>query len=92
MALWLSPATFVWVVLMTATCASTWWLKSGAATSMAATAAILVIAAVKVRLVMVHFMELKDAPLVWRLLFEAWAVIFPGAILVGFWLAAKAAL
>ena len=72
---------------MLATCASTWWLKSGASTSMIATVAILVIAAVKVRLVMVHFMELKYAPIKWRLFFEAWVVIFPGVILAGFWLA-----
>lgn len=87
MALWLSPVTFVWMVLMLATCASTWWLKSGASTSMIATAAILVIAAVKVRLVMIHFMELKDAPIKWRLFFEAWVVVFPGIVLAGFWFA-----
>ena len=86
-ALWLSPATFVWMVLMIATCASTWWLKSGASTSMLATAAILVIAAVKVRLVITHFMELKDAPIKWRLFFEAWVVVFPGIVLAGFWFA-----
>jgi len=88
MQLWLGTASFVWVALMLATCASTWWLKSGASTSMAATAAILVIAAVKVRLVMIHFMELKDAPLKWRLFFEAWVVVFSSVILAGFWLAA----
>lgn len=86
-ALWLSPATFVWGILMLATCASTWWLKSGASTSMMATAAILIIAAVKVRLVIIHFMELKDAPIKWRLFFEAWVVVFPGIVLAGFWFA-----
>ena len=74
---------------MLATCASTWWLKSGASTSMAATAAILVIAAVKVRLVIIHFMELKHAPWTWRVFFEAWVVVFPGVILTAFWLAAS---
>ena len=88
MGLWFGIPSLVWAVLMLATCASTWWLKSGAATSMAATAAILVIAAVKVRLVMIHFMELKDAPLKWRLFFEAWVVVFSSVILAGFWLAA----
>jgi heme/copper-type cytochrome/quinol oxidase subunit 4 len=89
MALLFSPVSFVWMLLMLATCASTWWLKSGASTSMAATAAILVIAAVKVRLVIIHFMELKDAPWKWRAFFEAWVVVFPGVILVAFWLAAR---
>ena len=89
MALLFSPVSFVWLTLMLATCASTWWLKSGASTSMAATAAILVIAAVKVRLVIIHFMELKHAPWKWRVFFEAWVVVFPGVILTAFWLAAS---
>lgn len=89
MGLWFGIPSLVWAVLMLATCASTWWLKSGAATSMAATAAILVIAAVKVRLVMIHFMELKDAPWQWRLFFETWVVVVSGVILGGFWLAAR---
>ena len=88
MELWLATPTLVWVVLMLATCASTWWLKSGATTSMLATAAILVIAAVKVRLVMIHFMELGDAPLKWRIFFELWVIVFSGVILAGFWLSA----
>ena len=87
MALLFSPVTLVWMVLMLATCASTWWLKSGASTSMIATVAILVIAAVKVRLVMIHFMELKNAPMRWRLAFETWVLVFPGIIFAGFWLA-----
>ena len=90
MELWLSIPSLVWALLMLATCASTWWLKSGAATSMVTTAAILVIAAVKVRMVMIHFMELKDAPWKWRLFFEAWVVVFPGVILAGFRLAGSA--
>ncbi|MCK9285390.1 MAG: cytochrome C oxidase subunit IV family protein [Rhodocyclaceae bacterium] len=88
MGLWLGTPTLVWAVLMLATCASTWWLKSGAATSMLATAAILVIAAVKVRLVIIHFMELGDAPLKWRIFFELWVIVFSGVILAGFWLSA----
>ena len=80
-ALLFSPATVVWALLMLATCASTWWLsKDGTATAVATTA-IMVIAAVKVRLVMLHFMELGHAPWRIRLAFEAWTVVFTSLIL-----------
>ena len=41
----------------------------------------MVIAAVKVRLVMIHFMDLGHAPWRWRLVFEAWTVVFVSIIL-----------
>jgi heme/copper-type cytochrome/quinol oxidase subunit 4 len=83
-ALLFSPASVVWLLLMLATCASTWWLKSGAATSAVATAFIMLIAAFKVRLVIVHFMELGGAPWPWRLLFDGWIVVCTTVILFGF--------
>lgn len=76
-----SPATLVWALLMLATCASTWWLSKEGTETAIATAAIMVIAAVKVRFVMVHFMELGHAPWRWRLAFEAWIVVFTSIIL-----------
>jgi len=76
-----SPATVIWAILMLATCASTWGLSKDATSTAIATAAIMVIAAVKVRLVMIHFMDLGHAPWRWRLVFEAWAVVFGSIIL-----------
>lgn len=87
MALLLTPATAVWLALMLATCASTWWLKSATAAPFVATALIMLIAAVKVRLVIIHFMELGNAPLRWRFLFEAWVVAVSAIILAGYWVA-----
>lgn len=81
MALLLSPASLVWVILMLATCISTWWLPKDAIPAEAAVAFILLIAAIKVRLVLNHFMELARAPLQWRLPFEAWVVVSTAVIL-----------
>lgn len=39
------------------------------------------IAAVKLHLVAMHFMELRDAPVALRLLFDAWTVIVWGVII-----------
>lgn len=79
------PATLIWVALMVATCASTWWLSKDLVLPTVATVAIVLIAAVKIRLVLMHFMELKSAPWAWRLVFEIWLVAVTGLI-VGFYL------
>jgi heme/copper-type cytochrome/quinol oxidase subunit 4 len=79
-----NSATLVWIVLMLATCASTWWLSKDAFSATVGTVVIMVVAAVKVRLVMTHFMELGDAPLPWRLAFDGWVVMFTGIIVVGY--------
>jgi ABC-type transport system involved in cytochrome bd biosynthesis fused ATPase/permease subunit len=46
------PVSIVWAVLMLATCASTWLLTKSSVTPEVATVAIMLVAAVKVRLVM----------------------------------------
>lgn len=75
------PATAVWATLMIATCASTWWLAKEALSPSTATLLIMLIAALKARLILIHFMGLGHAPLRWRLLFEAWIVVCTGAVL-----------
>ena len=66
------PVTIVWAALMLATCASTWLLSKNSATPVVATVAIILIAALKVRLVMSHFMEVRRAPLALRLVCDGW--------------------
>jgi Prokaryotic Cytochrome C oxidase subunit IV len=66
------PVSIVWAALMLATCASTWLLSKNSVTPEVATVAILLIAAVKVRLVMRHFMEVRLAPLALRLICDGW--------------------
>jgi len=82
-----SHATLVWLVLVFATSLSWWLVEHHAVPARVATTAALAIAAFKARLVFLHFMELRTAPLVWRALFEAWALLCAGAILAGYWLA-----
>jgi heme/copper-type cytochrome/quinol oxidase subunit 4 len=90
-ALVVQPATFVWLVLMLATCVTWWSAKGGAVPPIEATVIVMVVAAVKARLVILHFMKLKGAPPSWRLLFEGWVVVSTTVILGGYWYALGAA-
>jgi len=71
----------IWTVLMAATCASTWWLSKDGFSHRVAAVAIFLIAAFKIRLVLLHFMELRTAPIAWRLYFEGWTLLSTAAIL-----------
>ena len=66
------PVSIVWAALMLATCASTWLLSKNSVTPEVATVTIMFIAAVKVRLVIWHFMEVRRAPLALRLICDGW--------------------
>ena len=66
------PVSIVWAALMLATYASTWLLSKNSVTPEVATVAIMVIAAVKVRVVMGHFMEVRRAPLALRFVCDGW--------------------
>ncbi|MDB5978188.1 MAG: hypothetical protein JWR07_4948 [Nevskia sp.] len=72
--------TLAWIVLMTITCVSTWGMSIPAIVPDAATVGIFLLAAMKARLVLCHFMELRHAPPRWRLLFEAWVILVTAAI------------
>lgn len=75
------PSSLIWMALMLATVITTWGLSKDAFDARFATIAIFVIAAVKVRLVLLHFMELRHAPLPLRLVFEAWVLVVTAAVL-----------
>lgn len=81
-----TPATAVWLVLVTATAVS-WALGSqhGTHDHELASVIILLIAFIKVRLVGMYFMELREAPNVLRGLFEAYCLIVC-ALLLGVFL------
>jgi hypothetical protein len=66
----------VWLALVAATCVS-WWLGTDHGTDSAtlATAGVMVAAFVKVRLVGIHFMELRDAPVWLRLFIELYVAV-----------------
>lgn len=85
MALLLRPLSLIWLALMLATVATTWWLAKDGFSARVGTVAIFLIAAVKARLVLMHFMELGHAPRPWRIVFEIWVLAATGAVL-GFYL------
>jgi caa(3)-type oxidase subunit IV len=78
----------VWLGLMLVTCVS-WWLGTNHGTSdhKLATVVIMVVAFTKVRFVGMYFMELRQAPLALKLIFQGWCVVVCGVVL-GLYLAA----
>jgi heme/copper-type cytochrome/quinol oxidase subunit 4 len=81
--------TAVYVVLMVATCISTWLLSKDAFSPTVAVVGIFLIAAVKVRFVLLDFMELRYAPMPLRVAFEGWIVLVT-CLILGFWFATPA--
>lgn len=77
-------ATVVWLGLMTLTVLTTWVLSKDIVSPAAAVTGIFLIVAVKIRFVMLDFMELRDAPVPIRVAFEGWIVVVTTLIL-GFW-------
>jgi heme/copper-type cytochrome/quinol oxidase subunit 4 len=76
--------TKVWLVLMALTVATTWGLSKGVFSPAVAVAGIFLIVALKVRFVMLDFMELRYAPPPVRVVFEGWIVVVI-ALILGFW-------
>jgi heme/copper-type cytochrome/quinol oxidase subunit 4 len=79
-------ATPIWVLLVAATLLSFWLgTDHGLPTAEARTIVILVVAFVKIRFVGLYFMELRDAPIVLRSIFEGYCVVVCLG-LIGFYL------
>jgi hypothetical protein len=81
---WRQRVTLVWFGLVAATCTTTWGLSKEAFSPWVAVVGTFVIAAVKVRYVVLDFMELRRAPVLVRVAFEAWPAIV-AAVILGFW-------
>jgi heme/copper-type cytochrome/quinol oxidase subunit 4 len=81
--------TWVWLGLIVLTCVTTWGLSKDLFSPAVAVVGIFAIAAVKVRYVMLDFMELRHAPIPVRAAFEAWPIVVTVMIL-GFWFATGA--
>jgi hypothetical protein len=72
----------VWLVLMLSTAASTWWFSQPLFTPVVSTLAVMLIAAVKVGLVMSHFMELRSAPRAWQLAGAIWLLAAASTVVI----------
>jgi hypothetical protein len=77
-------AVLAWMFLACATL-STWLLVEGrGATLEWGISMVMVVSAIKARTIVLHYMELKHAPLAWRLAFELWAA-GTAALILGLW-------
>lgn len=79
---WVLTPSIIWVLLLGLTMSSVGFFEAkwlGPATSML----IVAIAAVKARLVIVHFMEVKRASRHWRWLYDAWIAAAAASIAIG---------
>jgi caa(3)-type oxidase subunit IV len=83
-----NPAHRAWLVLIVAT-AITWYLGEVGAAGTVSIVAMLAIAFVKGRLVILDFMELREAPRMWRILLEGWLILVSSLILLAYWISLK---
>lgn len=74
-----------WAILAVVTVITTWFLTSESLDYRWALIAIFALSAWKIRLVMTDFIELHDAPMSGRIIFEGWAVVVPIALAVLAW-------
>lgn len=84
MPIWQERITKVWLALMAMTIATTWGLSKDLFSPAIAVVGTFLIAGLKVRYVMLDFMELRGAPPPARLLFQSWIVVVL-AIIFYFW-------
>lgn len=79
--------TKVWLALMVLTAATSWGLSTDLFSPAVAVTGTFLIAAVKVRFVMLDFMELRHAPIRVRIAFQSWLAVVV-ALILGMWLLA----
>ncbi len=78
-----NPIHRAWLALLVAT-GITWYLGEVGAAGTSAIVAMLLIAFVKGRLVILDFMELRGAPRLWRFLLEGWMLLVSVLILLAY--------
>ncbi len=83
-----NPAHRAWLILLAATLV-TWYLGEVGAAGTGAIVAMLCIAFIKGRLVILDFMELRAAPRLWRVLLEGWLILVSSLILLAYWMSLK---
>ncbi|MGV8073142.1 MAG: cytochrome C oxidase subunit IV family protein [Syntrophobacteraceae bacterium] len=80
------PATRAWLALVAVTILSWSLAESPEVAARLAATAVILIAAFKVRLVFIYFMEIPWKPKPWRYVFEVWTVVVAIIIIGGYWL------
>jgi len=82
----LSPraALLVWLLLVCATLGSAYLAEHHAVAGPLTAAFVMLVALIKGRAIALYFMELRSAPLSWRLAFEIW-IVAATAMIIGLW-------
>lgn len=81
-----SRITLIWSFLILATCVSWQSVHGLAFDRKALTAGIIVIAFIKVRYVVLDFMEVRTAPMLLRAVCEAWIILVCASIISVYWI------
>lgn len=84
----LPPETLVYATLAGVTLAN-WLLAESAVAAPLAATAVMLIAAFKIRLVFIRFMELAGAVRPWRTIFEIWTAAVTALVILAYWLARR---
>lgn len=79
-------AVLAWALLMLASLGTWWVAENHSLDARASLVIIVVVAAIKARAIVLHYMELKHAPLAWRLAFEGWILVAALILLLGWFL------
>ncbi len=82
------PVDRAWLIMLVATLA-TWALGEGGAAGSVAVLIMLVLAFVKGSLVILDFMELRHAPLLWRILLTGWLILITSLIVLFYWIGSR---
>ena len=77
-------AALAWLFLASATLATYLLVERRGSTLEWGISMVMVVSAIKARTIVLHYMELKHAPLAWRLAFELW-VAGTAALILGLW-------
>lgn len=79
-----AQAVGVWLFLVVATLGSGWLAEHHALAGRWTAVAVMLVAALKARAVILYFMEMKQAPRAWRVAFEIW-IWLVATLIVGLW-------
>lgn len=78
----------VWLILVAASLSTTWIGDHNLSFAQWGTVIVMLVAAIKTRLILTYYMEINTTPLALRLVYDAWIVLTTAAILY-FWFAAS---
>ncbi|MCB1669464.1 MAG: cytochrome C oxidase subunit IV family protein [Porticoccaceae bacterium] len=79
-------ALVVWLFLVVASLCTGWLGEHHGLFGRWTVAAVMIVALLKARAIILYYMEVKHAPIKLRLIFEVWVFVTP-ALIYGFWLA-----